>query len=33
MNSIPTLGSSISVLTAVGSESGEKPAVTSSGLP
>ena len=33
MNSIPTLGSSISALVATGSESGEKPAVTSSGLP
>ena len=33
MNSIPTLGSSISALVAIASASGEKPAVTSSGLP
>ena len=33
MNSIPTLGSSISALTTAGSESGAKPAVVSSGLP
>ena len=33
MNSIPTLGSSINALVATASASGEKPAVTSSGLP
>src|SRR6516162_4580490 len=33
MNSMPTLGSSMSALVTMGSISGEKPAVVSSGLP
>ena len=33
MNSMPTLGSSMSALVTIGSISGEKPAVVSSGLP
>src|ERR1700756_3542261 len=33
MNSMPTLGSSISAFVTIGSISGEKPAVVSSGLP